>query len=455
MGPVAAGPGSGRPSPIPRRSRRIDFEGLNAISMGPPAPDGCTRAAAARAEHTIRRSALEEANPDLTGAEGVNQIPDLVVRLALGSVRTCAFPFGLFRRRKPHQTAILCASCAARSRARRRTARNPVHGGLRHQRERRSCRPPWARSGTSCAGPGTRARDRSLQVSTRFGRVPGRLLPRATHEADELVRVSRVGGNIGYEHWWRPRVRSDATVRLRLGGQPSTPSPGDALRRTELIRSTSPWSPIPRLDLVAEYPLGAADQPATTRAARPASPARRHLPLLGAGRRRTGRRLAVRRGQDSAGRDVEWNRGSVRRSIRSHVPVRGPTSRDRLLLTQAIAVVLPRGRRLGFGLAVGSSLAARAGGCRRALVDRARRARGRRAPREPLRAGRRATWSPSPRLARQDPGPRSTPGRRRACGGWRLPWIEPKPSGSGPSESSPTTAGGSRCAARRAAGRRW
>ena len=81
----------------------IDFEGLNAISMARQPQIRWTRPIAERLSFA---TALEEANPELTGAEGVNQIPDLVLRLRWDPERA-PFQFGLLREGSHIQAAIL------------------------------------------------------------------------------------------------------------------------------------------------------------------------------------------------------------------------------------------------------------------------------------------------------------------------------------------------------------
>ena len=72
---------------------------------------------------------------------------------------------------------------------------------------------------------------------------------------DELQALSVASAYLGYEHWWRPRVRSTLTAGYvwvdNLDSQPA-----EALKRTERFSLNLAWSPIPRLDLVAEYLWG-------------------------------------------------------------------------------------------------------------------------------------------------------------------------------------------------------
>jgi len=227
----------------------IDFEGLNAISMARQPQIRWTRPLG---EHTNLALALEEANPDLTGAEGVNQIPDLVVRLRWDP-ENVRFPFGLFAEGSHIQTAILV-----------RQLRGEIAGPGGGLRETLSTEGYGINVSGVVPAPWARKRD-VVRWAWNAGKGIGRYISDLASdggqdaffdaEADELVPVEVASGYIGYEHWWRPRVRSTLTVGYvwvdNLDSQPA-----DALRRTERYSLNLAWSPIPRLDLVAEYLWG-------------------------------------------------------------------------------------------------------------------------------------------------------------------------------------------------------
>ena len=81
----------------------IDFEGLNAISMVRQPQVRWTRRLGERLKAAV---AFEEANPSLTGATGVHQVPDLVLRLRWDP-EIATFGFGLFGEGSHIQTALL------------------------------------------------------------------------------------------------------------------------------------------------------------------------------------------------------------------------------------------------------------------------------------------------------------------------------------------------------------
>jgi hypothetical protein len=227
----------------------IDFEGLNAISMARQPQIRWTRKLS---EHTSFAVAFEEANPELTGAEGVNQVPDIVVRLRWDPQVT-RFGFGLLGEGSHIQTAVLV-----------RQLRGEVQDLSGEPRDTLST----SGYGINLSGvmpvPWSPDRDRfrwAWNAGTGIGRyisdlnAVGGLDAFYDAEADELTSLDVGAAYIGYEHWWRPQVRSTLTAGYvwveNLDSQPA-----EALKRTERFSLNLAWSPIPRLDLVAEYLWG-------------------------------------------------------------------------------------------------------------------------------------------------------------------------------------------------------
>ncbi len=227
----------------------IDFEGLNAISLQRQPQIRWTRPLGERTNFAF---ALEEANPDLTGAEGVNQIPDFVLRLRWDPEAT-SFGFGLFGEGSHIQTALLL-----------RQLRGEVEGLTGGPRETLSTTGYGINISGVLPAPWTADRDRfrwAWNAGRGIGRYINDLRSAGGQDAffdeaqDELRPLSVASAYLAYEHWWRPRVRSTLTLGHvwvdNLDAQPA-----DALRRTERYSLNLAWSPIPRLDLIAEYLWG-------------------------------------------------------------------------------------------------------------------------------------------------------------------------------------------------------
>ena len=74
-------------------------------------------------------------------------------------------------------------------------------------------------------------------------------------EGDELQALSVAAAYLGYEHGWRSRVRSTLTAGFVWVDNLDSRTP-DSLKRTERFSLNPAWSPIPRLDLIAEFLWG-------------------------------------------------------------------------------------------------------------------------------------------------------------------------------------------------------
>lgn len=227
----------------------IDFEGLNAISLFRQPQIRWTRPIGKHRQLSI---ALEEANPDLTGATGVNQVPDLVVRWRWDPESQPA-RLGLLGQGSHIQTALLFRQL-------RGELGGPGGGAVRTLATEGYgvnvsgvMLVPWAREG-----------DR-IRFAWNAGRGIGRYISDlssaggqdAVYDAatDELEPLDVAAAYMGYEHWWRESVRSTLTAGFvwvdNLDSQTT-----DALRRTERYSLNVAWSPISRLDLVVEYLWG-------------------------------------------------------------------------------------------------------------------------------------------------------------------------------------------------------
>lgn len=227
----------------------IDFEGLNAISMARQPQIRWTRPLGERTSFAI---AFEEANPELTGAEGVNQVPDLVLRLRWDP-EDVRFGFGLLGEGSHIQTALLI-----------RQLRGEVETLAGSPRETLATTGYGINISGVMPVPWARDRDR-LRWAWNAGQGIGRYISDLSavggqdavydHDLDELEALPVASAYLGYEHWWRRELRSTLTAGYvwvdNLDSQPA-----EALRRTERFSLNLAWSPIPRLDLVAEYLWG-------------------------------------------------------------------------------------------------------------------------------------------------------------------------------------------------------
>ena len=249
----------------------LDFEGLNAISLLRQPQVRYTQKLGARLKLA---GAFEEANPDLTGATGVNQVPDLIVRLRYDPRRLppssacCA-------KGATSRAPSCCASCAAKSRPRRRapeTLSTPGYGS-----NLSGVLPaPWARDQDRFRFAWTPARGSAATSPTWkpwAGRTPLRCRegrPRPPAGRRRLPGLRALVAAHG---------ALDGDRRLRLGGQPRVAAAADAAPHRALSLNLA-WSPIPRLDLVAEYLWGRRINARPPDRRGRSAPARRHLPLL-------------------------------------------------------------------------------------------------------------------------------------------------------------------------------
>jgi hypothetical protein len=227
----------------------IDFEGLNAISMARQPQIRWTRPLADRLAFAV---ALEEANPEITGAEGVNQVPDLVLRVRWDP-ETAPFRLGFLREGSHIQAAVLVRQ-------------------LRGETENSSGEPQQTLSttgyGINLSGvlPAWFWSEKDkVRWAWNAGKGIGRYISDlnavggqdAVFEAElsELEALPVAATYAAYEHWWGPQVRSTLTAGIVWVDNLESQTP-DSLKRTERFSLNLAWSPIPRLDIIAEYLWG-------------------------------------------------------------------------------------------------------------------------------------------------------------------------------------------------------
>ena len=214
----------------------IDFEGLNAIILFRQAMIRWTLAPTERIRVAM---AVEDPRPDLTGADGVNQTPDFITPRPLGTEAG--------RAPADRRPGAADSWRAARSRQRRR-------------------RRPWLgfhlQRSLAVAGVG-RARQHHVPAQPGCGHRPlyqrpvgGRRTRR--HLRPGRARDARTLRVLGL-HRLRALVDRDIRSGLSFGivGVDNIDiQPGDALHLTRRYASNIIWSPIPRLDMVAEFLWG-------------------------------------------------------------------------------------------------------------------------------------------------------------------------------------------------------
>jgi uncharacterized coiled-coil protein SlyX len=224
----------------------IDNEGLNAISLfrqpqiryTTPVWDSVTLAAA-----------LENPAPDVTNAAGVNLIPDVVLRLRWTPQKGIA-ALPVLGQLGHVQGAVLIRQIRAESEL--NPNQTASRGGL-----------GFGLSGVLRTGWWAETDD--VKFSTYFGKGIGRYITdlRTAGGQDayfdlatgNMTALSVAAAYVGYEHAWSPTLRSTTTLGW-VWVNVLESQPNDALKYTRRFSLNLAWSPIPRLDLVAEILTG-------------------------------------------------------------------------------------------------------------------------------------------------------------------------------------------------------
>jgi hypothetical protein len=224
----------------------LDFEGLNAISLFRQPGIRWTKPLKDRIELAI---AAENPSPDITGASGVNQVPDVIGRLRFNAGEDPTQRRMLFRGGGHTQLALL----------------------LRQIRGEADDRPneviSTAGFGVHFSGriPARWRRQDYLKFATAAGRGIGRYITDlgtaggqdAVYDpATNSLRALQVYSSyFGYEHWWSKTLRSTGTFGIVFVDNLDIQA-NDALRLTTRSSFNIAWSPISRADLIAEFLFG-------------------------------------------------------------------------------------------------------------------------------------------------------------------------------------------------------
>ena len=219
----------------------IDFEGLNAISL--------FRQPQVRYTYPLRPSldlafALENPSPDLTGAQGVNLTPDAIVRIRW-SPEQSVVP-RLLSRTEHVQAALLVRQ---------------LRGELSDQPETTLSTGGVGGNVSGVLVPKWDADDR-VKFASNFGWGIGRYITDlgtlggqdAVYDPslNELRSLSVSSGYFGYERLWRPTFTTAVTYGI-VNVENLDIQSGNSLHRTQRATINLTWTPIPQLDLVAEF----------------------------------------------------------------------------------------------------------------------------------------------------------------------------------------------------------
>lgn len=225
----------------------IDFEGLNAISLFRQPQVRWTHPLGKRVSAAV---SIENPNPDITGAAGVNQVPDVVGRVRWEPTGQGPTPLGFLRRGSHVQAAVLVRQ---------------IRGAAQDQ--------PDDPAGTTGIGfnvsgrlrvPGKAARD-YVTFATNVGDGIGRYITDlgtlggqdAVYDpvTNSLEALPVASAYLGYQHWWSDSVRTTVTWGSVWVDNLDIQTP-DSLKKTQRATLNLSWSPIPRIDLVGEFLWG-------------------------------------------------------------------------------------------------------------------------------------------------------------------------------------------------------
>jgi hypothetical protein len=224
----------------------LDFEGLNAISLFRQPGIRWTRPLSARYELAL---AIENPSPDITGAAGVNQAPDVIARVRFNPGEQPSGRRLLFRGGGHAQAAFLMRQVRGEPDEHPNEIVSTAGFGI-HVSGRLPL--PWRKQDyvkfATAAGKGIG------RYITDLGTLGGQdaVYDPVLHT---LVALPVYSTYIGYEHSWTARLRSTGTFGLVFVDSLDIQA-ADALRETTRSSFNLSWSPIERVDLIAEILSG-------------------------------------------------------------------------------------------------------------------------------------------------------------------------------------------------------
>ena len=224
----------------------LDFEGLNAISLFRQPGIRWTRPFKDSYELAL---AIENPSPDLTGASGVNQVPDFIARVRFNTNENPSGRRLLFRGGGHVQAALLIRQLRGEPIDQANTTLSTGGIGV-HVSGRLPA--PWRQQDylkfATAAGTGIG------RYITDLGTLGGQ---DAVYDAgaNTLIALSVYSTYIGYEHWWTDTLRTTGTFGLVLVNNADIQAL-DSLHQTTRSSFNLSWSPIQRIDLIAEFLTG-------------------------------------------------------------------------------------------------------------------------------------------------------------------------------------------------------
>jgi hypothetical protein len=224
----------------------IDFEGLNAISL--------FRQPQIRFTHRFKDRvgvalALENPSPDITGTAGVSQVPDLIVRFRW-TPGQIGGPLSFFHRQGSHVHAALLFRQIRGEASEANTTLSTFGFGINFSGR---LPVPWS-SERSVLKYAVYAGQGIGRYITDLGTLGGQdaVFDPATQTLQSLPVFAAY---VGLERNWTSTLRSTVTYGyVRVDNRDIQPD--DALHATNRGSVNLSWSPIRRIDLVAEYLLG-------------------------------------------------------------------------------------------------------------------------------------------------------------------------------------------------------
>jgi hypothetical protein len=226
----------------------IDFEGLNAISLFRQPQIRWTRAIR---ENAFLSIAAENPSPDVTGASGVNQAPDVVARIRLDQPAGSRVPILPGARRPGHvQIAFLGRQIRAEPPGSPNQTISTMGFGANVSGRRVMS---WndARDNFTFAVNGGVGIGRYI---TDLGTLGGQDAVYDA-EANSLEPLKVFAAYVGFQHWWSGGLRSTWTYGY-VGVDNLEIQAPDSLDETHRWTANVAWSPILRVDLVLEYLAG-------------------------------------------------------------------------------------------------------------------------------------------------------------------------------------------------------
>jgi hypothetical protein len=224
----------------------LDFEGLNAISLFRQPEIRWTKPLKQQIELAL---ALENPSPDLTGASGVNQVPDFIVRLRFNFVEDTSKRRVLLPGGGHVQAAVLV----------RQLRGEPGQG------PNQIVSSPGFGLHVSGRVPARWAVQDYVKFAVATGKGFGRYITDlgtlggqdAVYDSvsNVLIALPVYSAYLGYEHWWTDTLRSTGTFGVVIVDNLEIQTP-DSLHQTTRGSFNLSWSPVQRVDLIAEFLSG-------------------------------------------------------------------------------------------------------------------------------------------------------------------------------------------------------